>query len=194
MTLLLQAPRNGGQFQYVSDLRDADAGDMNYQGVGDVLDGRIVPCNFAISLGTLVLFRGHNSMRRVTPTICPLTRIQMIKFQCGRCTTPNVKPLLAGNYETLHPFYHYSCRLLACWGCNLCTGPIININWHHNNFVSQATPFEKFLIRIKIRRVKQTSNAIIRMISIGQSAKPLGCGQRSDNDQANYSRSSVKAL
>ena len=53
---------------------------------------------------------------------------------------------------------------------------------------------KKFLIRIKIRRVKQTSNAIIRMIGIGQSAKPLGCGQRSDNDQANYSISSVKAL
>ena len=57
MTLLLQAPRNGGQFQYARDLLDADAGDMNYQGVGDVLDGGTVPCNFAISPGTLVLFR-----------------------------------------------------------------------------------------------------------------------------------------
>ncbi len=58
MTLLLQAPRNGRQFQYVRDLRDADAGDMNYQGVGDVLDGRIVPCNFAISWALWCCFVG----------------------------------------------------------------------------------------------------------------------------------------
>ena len=75
VTLLLQAPRKGGQFQYVRDLRDADAGDMNYQGVGNVLDGDIAPCNLAISPGTLVLFRGRNSIHRVTPTIGPLARI-----------------------------------------------------------------------------------------------------------------------
>ena len=78
VTLLLQAPRNGGQFQYVRDLRDADAGDMNYQGVGDVLDGRTAPCDLAISPGTLVLFRGRNSIHRVTPTIGPLTRILVV--------------------------------------------------------------------------------------------------------------------
>ena len=78
MTLLLQAPRNGRQFQYVRDLRDADAGDMNYQGVGDVLDGRTAPFDLAISPGTLVLFRGRNSIHRVTPTIGPLTRILVV--------------------------------------------------------------------------------------------------------------------
>ena len=78
VTLLLQAPRDGGRFQYVRDLRDADAGDMNYQGVSDVLDGRTATCDLAISPGMLVLFRGRNSMHRVTPTIGPLTRILVV--------------------------------------------------------------------------------------------------------------------
>ena len=78
VTLLLQAPHAGGQFQYVRDLRDSDAGDMNYQGVGDVLDGRIEPTDLDIAPGTLVLFRGRNSMHRVTPTIGPRTRILVV--------------------------------------------------------------------------------------------------------------------
>ena len=48
---------------------------MNYQGVGDVLDGRTEPCNLANSPGTLVMFRGRNT---VTPSIGPLTRILVV--------------------------------------------------------------------------------------------------------------------
>ena len=51
---------------------------MNYQGVGDVLDGRMAPTDLDIAPGTLVLFRGRNSMHRVTPTIGPLTRILVV--------------------------------------------------------------------------------------------------------------------
>ena len=78
VTLLLQAPHAGGQFQYVRDLRDSDAGDMNYQGVSDVLDGQMAPTDLDIAPGTLVLFRGRNSMHRVTPAIGPLTRILVV--------------------------------------------------------------------------------------------------------------------
>ena len=77
-TLLLQAPQDGGQFQYVRDLRDAEAGDMNYQGVGDLLDGRTTPTDLDFTPGTLVLFRGRNSIHRVTPTIGSLTRILVV--------------------------------------------------------------------------------------------------------------------
>ena len=78
VTLLLQAPDDGGQFQYVRDLRDADAGDLNFDAVGDVLDGRTRPCDLDVEPGTLVLFRGLNSMHRVTPTIGRRTRILVV--------------------------------------------------------------------------------------------------------------------
>jgi hypothetical protein len=37
ITLLVQKPKAGGQFEYVTKLRDASQGDMNYPGVGRVL-------------------------------------------------------------------------------------------------------------------------------------------------------------
>ena len=78
VTLLLQAPDDGGQFQYVRDVRDAEASDLNFGAVADVLDGRTQPLNLDVVPGTLVLFRGRNSMHRVTPTIGRRTRILVV--------------------------------------------------------------------------------------------------------------------
>jgi len=78
VTLLLQAPAAGGEFQYVRDLRDADQGELNFEGVGDVLDGKRPVETLDITPGTLVLFRGRNSMHRVTPTIGDRTRILVV--------------------------------------------------------------------------------------------------------------------
>ena len=78
VTLLLQAPEAGGEFQYVRDLRDADAGELNFEGVADVLDGNGTVETLDITPGTLVLFRGRNSMHRVTPTIGDRTRILVV--------------------------------------------------------------------------------------------------------------------
>jgi hypothetical protein len=65
-TLLLQAPRAGGSFEYRSDLRTAD--DPNYDGVARLLAGQD-PQMRAITLqeGTLNVFRGRNTAHRVTP-------------------------------------------------------------------------------------------------------------------------------
>lgn len=78
ITLLLQAPKAGGQFEYVKALRDADAGEMNFDGVADVLDGKSPVETLDISPGTLVLFRGRNAMHRVTPTIGDRTRYLVV--------------------------------------------------------------------------------------------------------------------
>lgn len=67
ITLLIQAPDAGGTFEYVADLRDADSGEMNFPGVAEVLDGKRQVKTLAIDPGTLVLFRGRNSLHRVTP-------------------------------------------------------------------------------------------------------------------------------
>ncbi|EPJ46333.1 MAG: hypothetical protein OFPII_21480 [Osedax symbiont Rs1] len=75
ITLLLQAPEAGGQFEYIEDMRDADAGDMNFSGVTKVLDGHVDIKTLSATAGTLTLFRGRNAMHRVTPVTGNTTRI-----------------------------------------------------------------------------------------------------------------------
>ncbi|WP_312140868.1 2OG-Fe(II) oxygenase family protein [Pantoea septica] len=75
ITLLVQKPRGGGLFQYVKDLRDAEAGEMNFVGVAEVLDQRRPVEALDIDPGDLVLFRGRNSLHRVTPTEGDITRM-----------------------------------------------------------------------------------------------------------------------
>lgn len=78
ITLLIQEPVGGGAFEYVKDVRDADSGEMNFELAADVLDGRTLTTSLAMSAGTLVLFRGRNSMHRVTPTRGDRTRMLVV--------------------------------------------------------------------------------------------------------------------
>jgi hypothetical protein len=75
ITLLIQKPDAGSRFEYVKDLRDASAGDMNYEGVRAVLNNEMKPQTLDIDPGTLVLFRGRNSIHRVSPNESDKTRI-----------------------------------------------------------------------------------------------------------------------
>ena len=78
ITLLLQAPEAGGSFEYIKDLRDAEAGEMNFEGVKSLLDGITKPEVLKVEPGTLVLFRGKNSIHRVTPTRGYKTRMLVV--------------------------------------------------------------------------------------------------------------------
>jgi hypothetical protein len=64
-TILLQAPLEGGQFEYDKDLRSDD--DPNYDGVADLLAGRRSPIRMPLNPGTLNVFKGKNTAHRVTP-------------------------------------------------------------------------------------------------------------------------------
>lgn len=75
ITLMVQAPERGGAFEYVKDVRDADAGEMNYAAVDNILDGKTQVSTLDAQAGTLVFFRGRNSMHRVTPNQGDRTRI-----------------------------------------------------------------------------------------------------------------------
>lgn len=75
ITLLVQKPDGGGIFEYVKNVRDADAGEMNYQQVENILDGNTTVNTLAMDAGALVLFRGRNSMHRVTPVEGDVTRM-----------------------------------------------------------------------------------------------------------------------
>ena len=78
ITLLLQAPEAGGSFEYIKDLRDSEAGEMNFEGVESLLDGIKKPEFLKVEPGTLVLFRGKNSIHRVTPTRGNKTRMLVV--------------------------------------------------------------------------------------------------------------------
>ncbi len=78
VTMLLQAPDGGGRFEYVSAVRDADAGDMAYDRVAAILDGHEPVHELHFEPGDLVLFRGRNAMHRVTPTKGDTTRLLVV--------------------------------------------------------------------------------------------------------------------
>ena len=78
ITLLLQSPQAGGQFEYVPQLRNASQGNMNYSGVSQVLEGKVAVQNITMSAGDLMLFRGRDALHRVTPTQGEITRMLVV--------------------------------------------------------------------------------------------------------------------
>ncbi len=78
VTLMIQTSESGGAFEYVKDVRDADSGEMNYELSGEILDRKVPTKTLAIDAGALALFRGRNSMHRVTPVKGNRTRILVV--------------------------------------------------------------------------------------------------------------------
>ncbi|MDP8100844.1 2OG-Fe(II) oxygenase [Phocoenobacter atlanticus] len=75
ITLLIAKPKGGGEFEYVRDIRDADAGEMGFELAEKIVDGKIPATSISPEAGTLVLFRGRNSIHRVIPTVGDKTRM-----------------------------------------------------------------------------------------------------------------------
>ena len=78
ITLLLQAPKEGGVFQYANNLCNTNSEEINFDCVEDVLNDKASVKTLLMEEGTLVLFRGLNSLHRVTPTIGNRTRILVV--------------------------------------------------------------------------------------------------------------------
>jgi hypothetical protein len=78
VTMLLQSPIGGGVFEYVPNVRDADAGVMAFEAVDQVLNGCISKRTLDFEPGDLVLFRGRNALHRVTPVEGDTTRSLVI--------------------------------------------------------------------------------------------------------------------
>ena len=78
VTLMIQPAERGGAFEYVSAVRDADTGDMNFETVERVLDGKVTPKRLELGAGALALFRGRNALHRVAPVEGSGTRILVV--------------------------------------------------------------------------------------------------------------------
>ncbi len=76
-TLLLQAPRQGGEFQYRHELRSDN--DPNYDGIGRLLRGEDSEvATLRLGAGDLNVFKGKNTAHRVTPPVGELARVMTI--------------------------------------------------------------------------------------------------------------------
>ncbi|MCI2400598.1 2OG-Fe(II) oxygenase [Aliiroseovarius subalbicans] len=84
ITLMVQPPEQGGQFEYVTGVRDADAGEMNFDAVEGILDGQTPVQELNVDAGTLVFFRGRNSMHRVAPNEGDRTRMLAVLAYNGQ--------------------------------------------------------------------------------------------------------------
>ena len=98
VTMLLQSPDGGGVFEYVPEVRDADAGDMGFARVKRVLDGREPVRTLDFSPGDLVVFRGRNALHRVTTVDGSTTRsVVILAF--------NERPDASMSQEALRTFF-----------------------------------------------------------------------------------------
>ncbi len=88
ITLLIQKPKAGGEFQYIRDFRSSKNNDNNYNQVLDLINGRCQAKKLNMENGSLVLFRGKDAIHRVTPTIGDRTRILSV---LAYNLEPNVK-------------------------------------------------------------------------------------------------------
>lgn len=75
ITLMVQPAEKGGEFEYVTGVRDADAGEMGFEKAADILDGRLPTRQLGAKAGTLAIFRGRNALHRVAPNLGDQTRI-----------------------------------------------------------------------------------------------------------------------
>jgi len=67
VTLMVQAPEQGGEFEYRERVRNKEEGEPGYADTEAVINGRLPRKTLAMGDGALVLFRGRNSLHRVAP-------------------------------------------------------------------------------------------------------------------------------
>jgi len=84
---MIQASEDGGEFEYLENVRNKEAGDPGYQDTEAVIKGDLDPKTLAMGEGALVLFMGRNSLHRVVPVRSERSRILVtLNFN----TEPNV--------------------------------------------------------------------------------------------------------
>ena len=75
VTLMIQSPRSGGRFEYVQGSRNSVKGEHGYETVQKILEGTTSPQILEAEDGDLVLFRGRDTLHRVSPVEEELPRV-----------------------------------------------------------------------------------------------------------------------
>lgn len=66
ITLLEKRCEKGGEYEYFTNMRYKENGEEDYEGVRKCIDGEIIPQKKTMNAGALMLFRGNQSLHRVT--------------------------------------------------------------------------------------------------------------------------------
>lgn len=66
ITLLVKKSLKGGSYEYFTDMRYTDNGEEDYEQVQKCIDGEIEPKKKSLNEGGLMIFRGNQSLHRVT--------------------------------------------------------------------------------------------------------------------------------
>ncbi len=66
ITLLVKKCAKGGEYQYFTNMRYKPNGEEDYEQVRKIIDGEIEPDKKSLSEGGLMIFRGNQSLHRVT--------------------------------------------------------------------------------------------------------------------------------
>ena len=72
---MIQSPRSGGRFEYVQGSRNSAKGEHGYETVQKILEGTTSPKILEAEDGDLVLFRGRDTLHRVSPVEEELPRV-----------------------------------------------------------------------------------------------------------------------
>ncbi|QIE45043.1 2OG-Fe(II) oxygenase [Pseudohalocynthiibacter aestuariivivens] len=104
MTLMLQAAEVGGEFEMVPNTRTDD--DQNYDYVGRVVTGQCPEDAVAVAreAGALCIFRGCNSLHRVSPVVGDTTRVMGVfvyENEPGIVGDPEVNATVYGEREAV---------------------------------------------------------------------------------------------
>jgi len=75
VTLMLQSPGQGGEFEYREMVRNCEKDDSAFADTEAVIKGKLQLKTLAMGDGSLVLFRGRNSLHRVAPVVSEHARI-----------------------------------------------------------------------------------------------------------------------
>ena len=67
VTLMISPARAGGVFEYARNIRNADQNEMGFEDTDALVSGHTKPQILDLQAGDLCLFRGRNSLHRVTP-------------------------------------------------------------------------------------------------------------------------------
>jgi len=75
ISLMIQSPNSGGNFQYVPDVRNVEKKIVHVQLIDSILKNKYPVEELQIDEGTIVLFFGRNYLHRVTPVTSRKQRI-----------------------------------------------------------------------------------------------------------------------
>jgi len=75
VTLMLQSPGQGGEFEYREKVRNSEKGDSAFADTEAVIKGKLQPKTLAMGDGAVVVFGGRNSLHRVAPVVSEHARI-----------------------------------------------------------------------------------------------------------------------